>query len=112
MKFVKIFPLEKTRYTVSDANLESILWNKVPYAIQREVGEMKEWTLNELFQRLLKAESRVMERERCRQEIADVSPQEESKKNTRRHHRGPGTAGTDQLQKNHDIRRRVQSRPD
>ena len=49
---------------LSDANLESILWNKVPYPIQREVGEMKEWTLNELFQRLLKAESRVLERER------------------------------------------------
>ena len=42
---------------LSDANLESILWSKVPYVIQREVGEMKEWTLNELFQRLLKAES-------------------------------------------------------
>ena len=49
---------------LSDANLESILWNKVPYAMQREVGEMKEWTLNEQFQRLLKAESRVLERER------------------------------------------------
>ena len=49
---------------LSDANLESILWNKVPYAMQREVGEMKEWTLNEVFERLLKAESWVLERER------------------------------------------------
>ena len=51
---------------LSDVNLESALWNKVPYAMQWEVEEMKEWTLkfNELFQRLLKAESRVLERER------------------------------------------------
>ena len=26
-----------------DANLESILWNKVPVALQKEVGELKEW---------------------------------------------------------------------
>ena len=28
---------------------------------------MKEWSLNELFQGLLKAESQVLERERCQQ---------------------------------------------
>ena len=49
---------------LSDTNLESILWNKVPVVLQREVGEMKDWSLQELFQRLLKAEARVQERER------------------------------------------------
>ena len=39
---------------LSDANLESILWNKVPVALQKEVGEIKEWPLQECFQRLLK----------------------------------------------------------
>ena len=48
---------------LSDTNLESILWNKVPVMLQKEVGEMKEWSLQELFQRLLKAEAQVQERE-------------------------------------------------
>ena len=44
---------------------------------------MKDWTLNELFQRLLKAESRVLERERCQQEAANnASPREEAKRTT------------------------------
>ena len=47
---------------LSDMNLELILWNKVPYTLQREVGELKDWALQELFQRLLKAEARVQER--------------------------------------------------
>ena len=54
---------------LSDTNLESILWNKVPYTVQREVGEMKDWALQELFQRLLKAEARVQERERRQQSV-------------------------------------------
>jgi len=36
---------------LTDTNLESILWNKVPFVLQKEVGEMKEWSLQELFQR-------------------------------------------------------------
>ena len=52
---------------LSDANLKSILWNKVPYAMQQEVGKIKEWSLDELFQRLLKAESQVLEQERRQQ---------------------------------------------
>ena len=49
---------------LSDANLESILWNKVPYAMQQEIEEMKERTLKELFQRPLKVESWVLEKEK------------------------------------------------
>ena len=58
---------------LSDANLESILWNKVPVVLQKEVGEMKEWSLQELFQRLLKAEARVQERERRQQPVPNQS---------------------------------------
>ena len=49
---------------LSDANLESILWNKVPTKLQKEVGQLTEGSLQELFQKLLKAEEIVKERER------------------------------------------------
>ena len=49
---------------LSDANLESILWNKVPIKLQKEVGQLTEGSLQELFQKLLKAEEIVRERER------------------------------------------------
>ena len=49
---------------LSDANLESILWNKVPIKLQKEVGQLTEGSLQELFQKLLKAEEIVKERER------------------------------------------------
>ena len=49
---------------LSDVNLESILWNKVPIKLQKEVGPMTEVSLQELFQKLLKAEEVVKERER------------------------------------------------
>ena len=49
---------------LSDANLESILWNKVPIKLQKEVGPITEGSLQELFQKLLKAEEVVQERER------------------------------------------------
>ena len=49
---------------LSDANLESILWNKVPIKLQKEVGQLTEGSLQELFQKLLKAEEIVGERER------------------------------------------------
>ena len=53
-----------TPQKLSDANLESILWNKVRMKLQKEVGPMTEGSLQELFQKLLKAEEVVMERER------------------------------------------------
>ena len=49
---------------LSDANLESILWNKVPIKLQKEVGPMTEGSLQELFQKLFKGEEVVKERER------------------------------------------------
>lgn len=32
---------------LSDANLESILWNKIPVKIQKEVGQMSEGSLQD-----------------------------------------------------------------
>ena len=44
-----------------DANLESILWNKVSVKLQKEIDQMSESPLQELFQKLLKAEETVNE---------------------------------------------------
>ena len=49
---------------LTDDNLLSILWNKAPYKLQKEVGDIKDWSLQELFERLLRAEARVEERDR------------------------------------------------
>ena len=43
---------------LSNDNLISILWNKVPFKLQKEVGEIKDWSLQELLHRLLRAEAR------------------------------------------------------
>ena len=48
---------------LSDANLESLLWNKV-IKLQKEFGQMTKGSLQELFQKLLKAEEVIKERER------------------------------------------------
>ena len=48
---------------LSNDNLISVLWNAVPFKLQKEAGEIKDWSLQEL-QRLLRAEARVEECER------------------------------------------------
>ena len=35
---------------LTDDNLLSILWNKAPYRLQKEVGDIKDWSLQELFE--------------------------------------------------------------
>ena len=40
------------------------MWNKVPIKLQKEVGQLTEGSLQELFQKLLKVEEIVRERER------------------------------------------------
>ena len=50
---------------ISNDNLISILWNKVPIKLQKEVGEIKDWSLQELLHCLLRAEATVAEHE-CR----------------------------------------------
>ena len=49
---------------LSDAKLESFLWNKVPIKLQKEVSQMTEGSLQELFQKWLKAYEVIEERER------------------------------------------------
>ena len=50
---------------LTDDNLLSILWNKAPYRLQKEVGDIKDWSLQELFEQLLRAEARVEECDCC-----------------------------------------------
>jgi len=50
---------------LSNDNLISILWNKVPIKLQKGVEEIKDWSLHELLHCLLRDEARVAERE-CR----------------------------------------------
>ena len=47
-----------------DETLESILWNKVPIELQQEVREITDGSVQELLQKLLKAESVIAERKR------------------------------------------------
>ena len=46
---------------LSDDYLLSILWNKAPYQLQKEVGDIKDWSLQKLFEQLLRAEARIAE---------------------------------------------------
>ena len=47
-----------------DATVESILWNKVPIALQQELKEIPDGSVQELLQKLLWAETTLQERER------------------------------------------------
>ena len=49
---------------LTDDTLESILWNKVPLELQQEVKEITDGSVQELLQKLLRAESVVAERKR------------------------------------------------
>ena len=49
---------------LTDAVLESILWNKVPVSLQQEVKELTVGNVQALLQKLLCAESVVQERSR------------------------------------------------
>ena len=47
---------------LTDYTLESILWNKVPVDLQQEVKEITNGSVQELLQKLLRAESVLAER--------------------------------------------------
>ena len=49
---------------LTNETLESILWNKAPVELQKEVGEIPDGSVQELLQRLLRAEEMVAERKR------------------------------------------------
>ena len=51
-------------HKLTDGTLESILWNKVPIELQQEVKEITDGSVQELLQRLLRAEAVLAERKR------------------------------------------------
>ena len=51
-------------HKLTDDTLESILWNKVPVELQQEVKEITDGSVQELMQKLLRAESVIAERKR------------------------------------------------
>ena len=48
---------------LTDATMESILWNKVPLELQQELKEILDGSVQELLQKLLHAETTIQERE-------------------------------------------------
>jgi len=56
---------------LSDATMESILWNEVPVELQQELKEIPDGSVQELLKKLLRAESVVAERKRRRQEMTE-----------------------------------------
>ena len=49
-------------HKLRDETLESIFWNKVPIELQQEVQEITDGSVQELLQKLLRAESVIAER--------------------------------------------------
>ena len=70
---------------LTDATMEFILWNKVPIALQQELKEIPDGSVQELLQRLLHAEATLKERERRSKE----SRQEPSQRHTTTANRSP-----------------------
>ena len=54
---------------LTDATMESILWNKVPLELQQELKEIPDGSVQELLQKLLRAEATIQERARRKKEI-------------------------------------------
>jgi len=48
----------------NDETMESILWNKVPLELQKELGEIPDGSVQDLLQRLLRTETVIQERAR------------------------------------------------
>jgi len=62
-------------HKLRDETLESILWNKVLVELQQEVKEITDGSVQELLQKLLRAESVIAERKRRNQaSSADREP--------------------------------------
>ena len=61
---------------LNDETLESILWNKVPIELQKELGEIPDGFVQELLQRVLCAEMVIQERAR-RRSSSEKNPKKE-----------------------------------
>ena len=69
---------------LTDATMESILWNKVPLELQQELKEIPDESVQKLLQKLLRAEMTIQERERRRkgtahqeQTLTEITPRQE-----------------------------------
>ena len=56
-----------------DATMESILWNKVPLELQQELKEIPDGSVQELLQKLLRAEATIQERAQRKRDQSDPS---------------------------------------
>ena len=54
---------------LTDAMMESILWNKVPLELQQELKEIPDGSVKELLQKLLREEMTIQEREQRRKGV-------------------------------------------
>ena len=59
---------------LTDATMESILWNKVPLELQQELKEIPDGSVQELLQKLLRAEATIQERARRKKETNQNRP--------------------------------------
>ena len=64
---------------LADTPMESILWNKVPIALQQELKEIPDGSAQELLQKLLRTETTLQERERRNKEARQSTPQQETR---------------------------------
>ena len=80
---------------LTDATMESILWNKVPIALQQELKEIPDGSVQELLQKLLRAETTLQERERRSKEARQFTSRQETSSLTRsQQNTGQGRSGT------------------
>ena len=75
---------------LSDATMESILWSKVPIALQQELKEIPDDSVQELLQRLLHAEATLKEKEHCSKGIRQGLSQRHTSNSNRLQNSGPG----------------------
>ena len=83
---------------LTDATMESILWNKVPIALQQELKEIPDGSVQELLQKLLRAETTLQERERRSKEARQSTSRQETTSLMRsQQNTGQGRSGTSPL---------------
>ena len=75
---------------LTDATMESILWNKVPIALQQELKEIPHGSVQEFLQRLLLVEATLKEREHCSKENRHEPSQRHTTTANRSPHPGHG----------------------
>lgn len=75
---------------LTDATMESILWNKVPIALQQELKEIPDGSVQELLQKLLCAEATLKEQEHRSKETRQSASRQETPASARALSSGQG----------------------